>query len=162
MPDERAPRSYTSFLGTGWSFPPEFVRDAGVAGSGQVLMTSDEEDIRASLNVLFATAEGERFLRPGYGLRLDDQVFEPMSTTARTYLKDRIRNAILIYEPRIALESLELDTSRETEGVIAIVLDYVVRATNSRFNLVHPFYTSDANELQGRRLLPVARRASAA
>jgi phage baseplate assembly protein W len=153
---------YTSFLGTGWSFPPQFVKEEGVARNGEVVMTSDEEDIRASLHILFGTAEGERFLNPKYGLRMDDQVFEPMGTTARTYLKDRVRTAILIYEPRINLVALELDTSRDNEGVIAIVMDYVVRTTNSRFNLVYPFYRHDANEVRGRTPVRTARAAPAA
>ena len=50
-------QSYTSFLGTGWSFPPEFVLE-----SGQVVMTSDEEDIEASLKILLGTALGEALL----------------------------------------------------------------------------------------------------
>lgn len=153
---------YTSFLGTGWSFPPEFVKEAGTAPNGEVVMTADEDDIRASLHVLFGTTEGERFLNPKYGLRMDDQVFEPMGTTARNYLTDRVRTAVLVYEPRINLESLELDTSRDSEGVIAIVMTYVVRTTNSRFNLVYPFYRHDANEVRGRTPVRAARAAPAA
>jgi phage baseplate assembly protein W len=153
---------YTSFLGIGWSFPPEFVVETGATPNGEVVMTADEDDIRASLQVLFGTAEGERFLNPKYGLKMDDEVFEPMGTTARTYLKDRIRTAILIYEPRIDLVALELDTSRDNEGVIAIVMDYVVRTTNSRFNLVYPFYRHDANEVRGRAPVRTARAAAAA
>jgi phage baseplate assembly protein W len=162
MPDDGPESLYTSFLGKGWSFPPEFVKGQGVAPKGEVLMTEDEDDIRTSLQILFGTAEGERFLNPKYGLRMDDQVFEPMGTTARTYLKDRVRTAILIYEPRINLIALELDTSRDNEGVIAIVMDYVVRTTNSRFNLVYPFYRHDANEVRGRTPVRIARAAPAA
>ncbi|MBV9773839.1 MAG: GPW/gp25 family protein, partial [Gemmatimonadetes bacterium] len=131
----------TSFLGRGWSFPPEFA-----PGAGGVLMSSDEEDIHESLKILFGTAAGERFLRPRYGLDMHEVLFEPMSTTLKTYLQDRIRTSILIYEPRVNLLSLELDTSGQQEGRVTLIVDYEVRATNSRFNLVYPFYAFDSSE----------------
>lgn len=143
MSDNTTNTPQTSFLGTGWSFPPEFVRE-----TGQVLMTSDEDDIRASLAILLGTAAGERFLNPEYGLDLHEMLFEPLSTTMKTFLQDRVKTAILIYEPRINLLSLELDTTAQYEGKIAVVLDYEVRATNSRYNLVYPFYVSDGNEVR--------------
>lgn len=136
--------AYTSFLGTGWSFPPEFVME-----TGEVVMISDEEDIAASLKILFGTAIGERFLNPKYGLDMQEILFDPIGTTMRTYLIDRIKIAILIYEPRIDLLSLDLDTTTQNEGKISIVLEYKVRSTNSRYNLVYPFSTTDGNELSG-------------
>jgi phage baseplate assembly protein W len=135
-----------SFLGTGWSFPPEFL--VGPDGVGAVGMTSDEADIRASLAILFGTALGERFLQPGYGLDMRELQFESVSTTMRTYLEDRIRTTILIYEPRIRLVALQVDTSRDTEGRLEIRIDYTIRTTNSRYNLVFPFVVSDGNEIR--------------
>jgi len=135
--------AYTSFLGNGWSFPPEFIRE-----TCELRMTADEEDIRASLKIMLGTAAGERFMNPKYGLDMHEMLFEPMGTTAKTLLKDRIKYAILIYEPRINLISLELDSSAELEGKISIILDYVIRSTNSRYNLVFPFYTTDSNEVR--------------
>lgn len=137
----------TSFLGTGWSFPPEFVKQGLNAEFGRVRMTADEEDIRASLLILFTTGEGERFLNPRFGIDLRDQLFESLSTTARSYLVDRVRDGILIYEPRIDIIRLDLNAARELEGVIQLELEYGVRTTNSRYNLVFPFYRSDASEV---------------
>jgi phage baseplate assembly protein W len=71
-----------------------------------------------------------------------------MSTTMTTLLKDRARIALLIYEPRINLLALEIDTSAQLEGRVAIVVDYEVRATNSRFNLVYPFYLAGGSEMR--------------
>ncbi|MBS1911433.1 MAG: GPW/gp25 family protein [Bacteroidetes bacterium] len=141
--DQNDSTTYTSFLGTGWSFPPEFLPAAG-----EVAMTSDEDDIQSSLKVLFGTSLGERFLHPKYGLDMRDLIFEPMATTTKTLLKDRIKTAILIYEPRINLVTLDIDTSNLNEGRVVLFLDYVVRSTNSRFNLVYPFNITDGNELR--------------
>jgi uncharacterized protein len=141
MADDAPDRPVRSFLGTGWSFPPEF-------RGGGVVMTEDEEDIRASLGVLFRTAPGERFLRPTYGLDVGQAVFEPLSTTMQTALADRARIAILLFEPRVDLVDLRVDSPDATGGTLNIFVEYVVRATNSRFNLVFPFYDHDSNELR--------------
>jgi len=132
-----------SFLGRGWSFPPEFA----YAPLG-VRMVADDDDIRASLAILLGTTAGERFLRPKYGLDMHELLFEPMSTTMRTYIEDRVRTAILIYEPRVNLVALTLDTSEQPAGRVTLELEYVVRATNSRYNLVYPFYATDASEVR--------------
>ncbi|MBD2563976.1 MULTISPECIES: GPW/gp25 family protein [Nostoc] len=141
--------TYTSFLGTGWSFPPEFLLESGV-----VLMKSDEEDIEDSLKILLGTAVGERFLNPKYGVDMQEILFDAISTTTKTFLEDRVKTAILIYEPRINLLSLELDTSSQYEGKINIIISYQIRASNSRFNLVYPFYTTDANEVRANFVIP--------
>ncbi|HWU85134.1 MAG TPA: GPW/gp25 family protein [Rhodocyclaceae bacterium] len=133
---------YISFLGTGWSFPPSF-------NTGGVVMTADEADIQASLQILFGTTPGERFLVPKYGLDMHELMFEPMSITMRTLLTDRVRTAILFYEPRIKLLNLQIDNPDPGEGTLQILLEYEVRATNSRFNLVFPFYRTDSNEVRG-------------
>lgn len=132
---------YTSFLGTGWSFPPSFA-------DGNIKMSTDENDIHESLMILFGTTTGERFLQPQYGLDMHELMFEPASTTLRTFLIDRIRTAILIYEPRIKVVNLNIDSPNPNEGTLRILLEYEVRATNSRFNLVYPFYRYDSNEIR--------------
>lgn len=131
-----------SFLGRGWGFPPKFDK-----ASKGVAMQEDEKDIESSLELLLSTRLGERIMQPGYGCNLDSMVFESFDLTMRTYLKDLVESAILYFEPRIDLENLEIDTSREWEGVILINIEYTVRATNSRFNFVYPFYKTEGKDL---------------
>lgn len=144
MSREKSASGFRSFLGTGWSFPPEFS-----ASAGEVLMTSDEADIEASLRILLGTTAGERFLVPKYGLNLQELLFEPLNTTAQTLLKDRITTVLLVYEARIKVLAVDIDTSKLAEGILVILIDYEIRATNSRFNLVYPFYLNDGSEVRG-------------
>jgi uncharacterized protein len=132
-----------SFLGTGWGFPPSFSSKGSEVG-----MLSDEEDIKSSLEILLTTRPGERVMRPDYGCNLDELVFEPLTTTFKTYMKDLISTAILYYEPRIEVNSIDLDDTGELEGRILIVIDYTVSATNTRFNFVFPFYKNEATDLK--------------
>jgi len=142
MASDSERRGYQSFLGRGWSFPPRFDHD-----SGSMTLSSDEEDIEASLKILLGTTAGERLRHPTYGLNLRQELFEPMNTTMQTLLRDRIKTSLLVFEPRIDVLSIELDNARLNEGCLVIVLEYAVRATNSRFNLVYPFYLNDGNEV---------------
>ena len=135
-------KSGKSFLGTGWGFPPTFGRD-----TLQVGMLSDEADIQSSLEILLSTRQGERIMLHKYGCNLDEMVFEPMTTTFKTYIKDMIQTAILYYEPRIDVKKISLDETRDVEGVIVIIIEYVVRSTNSRYNFVYPFYKNEGTQV---------------
>ena len=135
-----------SFLGTGWSFPPRFVA-GDQPGSGRVEMRTAREDIEESLRILCSTAPGERLFEPAFGLDLRAALFEALDTTDRSDLEDRARVAIALYEPRIELLALEI-TGADLAGRLSIEIEYRIRATNSRFNLVLPFNELDANELR--------------
>ncbi|MDQ6763563.1 MAG: GPW/gp25 family protein [Bacteroidota bacterium] len=130
------------FLGTGWGFPPKFNTTPGVE------MISNEDDIQSSLQILLSTRQGERVMRPDYGCNLDELIFEPLTTTFKTYIKDLVATAILYYEPRIDVNKIDLNDTGELEGRILITIDYTVSATNSRFNFVFPFYKNESTDLK--------------
>lgn len=130
------------FLGRGWSFPPEFNRS-----SGEVKMLEAEEDIRSSLEILLATRLGERVMVPNYGCNLDELLFNPLNQGLKTYVVDLIKTAILYHEPRIDVQKIDISQSNELEGLLLIQLDYIIRQTNSRRNMVYPFYKEEGNEL---------------
>ena len=131
-----------SFLGRGWGFHPEFSRT-----TKSVNMLEDEADIKSSLEILLSTRLGERVMLPDYGCNLDELLFKPLTLTLKTFVIDLIKTAILYYEPRIDLNKIDIDATDELEGVLLINLEYTVRATNSRKNMVYPFYKAEGNEL---------------
>lgn len=135
-------KTVKSFLGTGWGFPPTFSKQ-----NLQVEMLSDEADIQSSLEILLSTRQGERVMLHKYGCNLDEMVFEPMTTTFKTYIRDMIQTAILYYEPRIDVQKITLDETRDAEGVIVVIIEYVVRSTNSRYNFVYPFYKNEGTQV---------------
>lgn len=132
----------TSFLGTGWGFPPTFSDISGDVG-----MISDVPDILESLNILLSTSLGERIMQPSYGCNLQDVLFEPVDTSLLAYLRGLISDAILYHEPRIRLNKVTIDTEQYYEGKLLIDIDFTVSSTNSRYNYVYPFYINEANSL---------------
>ena len=132
---------YHSFLGRGWGFPPEFRKD-----SKSVKLIEDEEDIKSSLEILLSTRLGERIMVPDYGCNLDELLFKPLNLTLKTYVVDLIKKAILYHEPRIDVNKIAIDPVNELNGELLIKLDYIIRSTNSRKNMVFPFYKTEGSE----------------
>lgn len=133
------------FLGRGWGFPPSFDKTERKAE-----MTSNQEDIERSLEILLGTRKGERVMRPDYGCNLDEMVFESFNLSMKTYLADMVETAILYHEPRIEPLEINIDDSFIYEGRLMIEIDYMIRATNSRYNMVYPFYLEEGTEIQSR------------
>ncbi|MBO9634489.1 MAG: GPW/gp25 family protein [Chitinophagaceae bacterium] len=134
--------SFNSFLGTGWSFPPKFEKD-----SGTVALVANEDDIRESLNILLSTSLGERVMQPKYGCDLNDYMFESLSSSVIGYIKDRVKNSILLYEPRIIAEKIDVTADGSfdlIEGKFTIEVEYSIPGTNSRFNYVYNYYQNEA------------------
>ena len=126
------------FLGTGWSFPPEFDR----AGA-KVEMTSGVEDIERSLQIIFTTALGERVMSPTFGCSMRDMVHEPMNSSMIAYIQNMLKTAILYHEPRIDADRIDV-VPDPLDGVLTITIGYRIRTSNSRFNFVFPFYLEPA------------------
>lgn len=124
-----------SFLGRGWSFPPEFSRE-----ESPLKLVGGEDDIRQSLIILLSTYVGERVYRKNYGAGLREFQFEQMDLTQETLLIRFLEKKILLFEPRIRVNTIRTDHTREKEGVLQIEIDYTVRLSNSSQNLVYPYY----------------------
>lgn len=128
-----------SFLGTGWSFPPTFSRR-----TASVVMVSDAQDIHESLWVLFSTNIGERIMVPEYGTVLWQKVFAVLNTTLINQIKTIVVQEITTWEPRVTVLDVQVLQDDAVEGILNIGLDYLIRQTNVRSNLVYPFYHVEA------------------
>ncbi len=117
-------------------------------------MVAGTEDIDESLRILLGTKFLERIMRPDYGCGLTSLVFENINGNTLTLLRDAIQRAVLFFEPRIDLESIEVDDGAVNEGKLYLTLHYKVRATNSRSNLVYPFYFLEGTNIQNERSFP--------
>ena len=128
----------TGFLGTGWSFPPAFTR-----GGAEIEMVSGAEDIHQSLQILLSTNRDERPMQESFGANLDSLMFEEMNAALINRVRALIYDAIIEHEARVDLLAVDVDAGEEP-GVLGIRIDYGIRGTNSRFNLVFPFYLNES------------------
>lgn len=139
MDEQKTLLQNDAFLGTGWSFPP-VLTDTGVQ------LSRYEQDIRESLHVLFSTAPGERVNRYDYGCPLRRYAFEPLTTQLLVRIRNEISRTVTLYEPRIALEDVSFEEQPD-QGVLLIRLTYTVIRTNSRNNMVYPFYLNEGTSI---------------
>jgi phage baseplate assembly protein W len=137
-------KTQKTFLGTGWSFPPVFDKKMK-----QIHMVSDEEDIAQSLHLLLSTTPGERLMQPEYGCDLFAQAFTTINATNLAIIRDMVSMAILRYEPRITLESIDFDIEDSQNGYLGIHLTYTIRKINVRTNIVFPYYYIEGTDIEG-------------
>ncbi|NET44173.1 GPW/gp25 family protein [Okeania sp. SIO2B3] len=126
------------FLGTGWSFPPRFYQEKGT-----VEMVSDEEDIQESLEIILSTGSSERVMQLDFGCELSQFMFEEITQSLITRIRGTISDAILDNETRIEVNDISIEEGEE-QGLLLIGVSYTVRATNTRSNMVYPFYLNEA------------------
>ena len=126
-----------AFLGKGWVFPVH------LDDAQDVAMAAFEEDIRQSVRIILGTNQGERLMRPDFGAGLQAMVFEPINTTTMALVKHRVETALIKWEPRIDSIEVRVTTDRSVPSQLTIEIDYRVRATNTFYNLVYPFYLQE-------------------
>ena len=133
------------FWGRGLSFPPVFDPNAR-----DLRMVEAELDIQQSIEIILSTRPGERVLEPDFGCNLDQMLFETLSLTLVTYMREVVKTALILHEPRIDVNDVNIRQDDSLEGRVLIAIDYTVRTTNSRFNFVYPFYIQEGTDLNTR------------
>ena len=124
-----------AFLGLGWNFPITTDDRHRVA-----LASSGEESVRQSIWTILSTAPGERVMRPDFGCGLQDLVFAVNNAGTANAAARTVRDALALWEPRIDVLDVYAAADPQRPNVLLVEIDYTIRSTNSRFNLVYPFY----------------------
>ena len=130
-----------AFLGRGWKFPVSFKK--GYKGTE---LSQYEQDIKESLIILLSTIRGERVMNPGYGTNVRDLIFEPLDVSTGTLVAEEVKKAILIHEPRVFVDKIT-PIQEELNGFLELTIDYTIISTNSRSNLVFPFYKNEGTNI---------------
>jgi phage baseplate assembly protein W len=126
-----------AFLGVGWGFP------LALAAGGALASAVYEEDVRQSILIILGTRRGERLMRPDFGAGLEDFVFEPISVATREAIKKRVTDSLVDWEPRIDVTDVAVGSDAPALGRLLIDVRYRVRANNTHYNLVYPFYLQE-------------------
>lgn len=125
-----------NFLGSGFPFPL-------AVADGEIVPRTDEAKIRESIYVILMTRQGERPLRPEFGSRIWDFVFELPGETCRNLICNEIVQAVDQWEHRVENVQAQVDDSEISRGKLVIHVSYTIRATNRPDNLVFPFYLEE-------------------
>ncbi len=127
-----------SFRGTGWAHP---VR---VDGNGRIVHADERDGIDRSIALILGTAKGERIMRPTFGSDLHDFAFKPISPVNLQRMATAVKSALMTWEPRVRVREVEARQSPQDHTTVLISIDYEVRRSNTKRNLVYPFYPQGA------------------
>ena len=122
------------FLGIGWKFPFQVNPD------GKIAQSRYESRIEESIYLILSTAAGERVMLPHFGSGLHELVFAPNDVMTRSGLVQKVRKALVAFEPRIDVLEIAVENAPETPNLLLIRINYQIRANNTMSNLVYPFY----------------------
>jgi phage baseplate assembly protein W len=123
-----------SFVGRGFAWPMR------VDHTGSIALTNGAADLDQSIRVILMTAPGERVMRPQFGCRIWELLFEPVTGNLLGLIAEAVRDAVAQWEPRVVLETVAPTVDPDDHGLIRIAMTYRVQSTNDRRNLVYPFY----------------------
>jgi phage baseplate assembly protein W len=124
------------YLGVGWKFPIRINAQGGFS------LSDYEQDVQEAIWIILSTARGERQMLPDFGCGIHDYVFAPNNSATRGNIAHAVRQALTEWEPRIDVLDLNVDGSIEP-NMLLIRVDYRIRANNSLYNLVYPFYLQE-------------------
>ena len=127
-------RRVPSFVGRGIAFPLR------IDATGSFALTEGSDDIEKAMVVILSTAVGERPMRPEFGCRIWDLLFEPINANTLGLMEDAVVEALSRWEPRATVTDVTVTPGGSGLGAVDIAIGYVVRSTNDHRNLVHPFY----------------------
>lgn len=122
------------FIGRGFGWPMR------VDHTGSLRLTQGPAGLDDAIRVVLLTAPGERLMRPAFGCRIWDLVFEPVTANLLGLIAEAVRDALAQWEPRIVVEDVRPRQDDANAALVNVEIDYRVRATNDRRNLVYPFY----------------------
>jgi phage baseplate assembly protein W len=126
------------FLGVGWRFPVGV--DEPTVAPKRFARAEYEESIKQAIQIILFTAKGERVMRPDFGCGIHELVFAPNDATTRGMAEYHVEEALRLWEPRIEVLEVRATAAGAHDEELRISIDYYVRTTDSRFNLVYPFY----------------------
>lgn len=130
--------SEKAFLGTGWNFP------VGVdPQTGKIQTVSQEEDIVQSIYLILSTRLGERVMMPEFGCDLYRYMFGNIQKEEIIQICRSVKEALRKWETRIIEVEVEVDTGKIENGILLLKISYLVRATNTPYNLVYPYYIQE-------------------
>lgn len=130
------------FLGSGWAFPVTFS-----AGNLQLFVTSNEDNINESIDIILQTKRGERCLQPLFGSGLQQFFFRKMDETLKGEITDAVKVSLLHNEPRITVKNVLVEYTDIMNGLVSISIVYIYNQANTRHNYVFPFHLKEGTNL---------------
>jgi phage baseplate assembly protein W len=128
--------STPDFRGSGWPFP------ARPGPNGRLEYVAGDDNIEQSVLLVVRTFTNERVMRPDFGTSAADLLFESNTEQHLHALELAVADALQTWEPRIELDHVTASLRPESESWVDVTVEYRILQSNTKRNLVFPFYAS--------------------
>ena len=86
-------------------------------------------------------------MRPLFGCRAKEMVFDSIRPETMTLMADAVQDALKMWEPRIIVHSVRVERDPKVDTALVCNIEYEINATHDNRNLVHPFYIDKEPEI---------------
>lgn len=125
-------------VGTGWAFPVRWDED------GDVALRDGPKKLSESMTLIIRTAVGSRVMRPGFGAGADRYVFDPRTDETCFRLAFEVRQALLLWEPRVYVDAVDAVAAGDDGERIDVTIVYRDDPHRRPSSLVLPFHVEAA------------------
>jgi len=122
------------FVGRGMAWP------LAVDHTGSIATSAGEDGIASAMRMILSTAPGERMMRPQFGCKIWNLLFEPINANTMGLMAEAVREAMSRWEPRVIIDDVRVEPDTGAIGKVVIHIEYTNKTTNDARNLVFPFY----------------------
>ena len=129
------------YIGSGWCFP------VCTDSAGRIKLVTGNEDIEQAIRIILGTSPGERVMRPMFGCRAKEMVFNTIHPETMTLMADAVKEALTLWEPRIIVRKVRVDRDPKIDTALVCNIEYEINATHDTRNIVYPFYIEKEPEI---------------
>ena len=122
------------FLGQGLAFPLQ------VNPKGEIALARGERDIEQAIRIILMTAPGERVMRPEFGCRAHELLFEPRNAATAGMMVEYVEQALRRWEPRIQVQKVRVTNAPRQDGAMLVEISYQIKPTHDERSIVYPFF----------------------
>ena len=102
-----------------------------VPPDGRVAWSAGEPNVREAIEIVLRTELRERLRLPDFGGGLGRFLFEPNTVVTRRRIQDQISLALARWEPRVAVQSIEVEPDPADPQAAIATISYRLVATQS-------------------------------
>ena len=125
------------FIGQGLAFPLQLNPRGGVA------LATGVDEIEQAIRIILGTVPGERVMRPTFGCRAWELIFDPANSATHSLMSLYVREALAMWEPRITINDVIATNDPDHEGGLLVEINYSIRDTHDPRSFIYPFFIAD-------------------
>lgn len=129
-----------AYLGRGLAFPLQ------VNPRGEIALAGGEQDIEQAIAIILETKPGERVMRPEFGCRAHELLFEPRDVVLQTLMQRYVQQALDMWEPRILLQGVNVFFDSGADGSVFVEINYIIKESHDERSIVYPFFLAGQEE----------------